>query len=51
MSKETIKEEIFYYHQKELKLEMKKFEKLDNVSNGDFYKSSALHEAVLTRKL
>ena len=36
VSKEAIKEEIFYNHQKELKAEMKKFKKLDNVSDGDF---------------
>ena len=36
MSKEAIKEEILYYHQKELKIEMKKFKKLDNLSIGDF---------------
>ena len=36
MDKKTIKEAIFYNHLKELKIEMKKYQKLDNVSNEDF---------------
>ena len=39
VGKETIKEEIFYHHLKDIKKEMKRFEKLDDISNGDCRKA------------
>ena len=38
VDKKTIKEAIFFHHLKDLKREMKQFEKLDDISNGDFRK-------------
>ena len=39
VDKKTIKEGIFFKHIKDLKMEMKQFEKLDDISNGDFRKT------------
>ena len=39
VDKKTIKEAIFFHHLKDLKREMKQFEKLDDISNGDFRKT------------
>ena len=36
VDKKRIKEAIFYHHMNDLKIEMKKYEKLDDISNGDF---------------
>ena len=36
LGKKRIKEAIFYHHMKDLKVDMKRFEKLDDVSDGDF---------------
>ena len=36
VDKKRVKEAIFYHHMKDLKIEMKKYEKLDDISDGDF---------------
>ena len=39
VGKEEIKEEIFYHHLRDLKNQMKQFEKLDDISNDDIRKA------------